>query len=371
MKPIKLTRKQIKEGLEQIPMDSLLLGTAASQIGATLTPKQREFARLVALGESKASSYRKAYNSKGKSKTQAQEGWRLSTRPDVAQMTEAFAQAKAFTDSHTPEQLRAFIVQQLTQHAANNDNPPSVRLNALKILGTVAEIGAFETRAVVQHVKASGDIRERILDKLKLIGASSTIEHNAAQDDEQDAESLLSELHQTHTIDAGAIISDEVIPEYQPENDCTARDSEGLIPLGYRKDDEVSENTGLYPECITSGYIAESSAESGGVASDPAEGDPTPRGEPLNRGVFPELDTHNIPHIQICDLSIPHTQSSTEVNPRIQTSSFEDQHTSSSVSDATVTHSSDVSADGDLSVETDTGLDPTEDGELSTGSVDK
>ena len=193
----KLTRKQIREGLEQIPMESLLLGAAGKQIGATLTPKQREFARMIAMGESKAGAYRKAYNSKGKPTTQKTEGHKLATRPDIAQTTEAFAEAQRFAESHTPAQLRAFVVQQLTAHAANDDNPPSVRINALKLLGTVAEVGAFVDRKEVVTIKQSGDIRSRIEEKLKLIGSSTTIEQYSVQDDEQDADSLLAEL--THS----------------------------------------------------------------------------------------------------------------------------------------------------------------------------
>jgi len=193
----KLTRKQIREGLDQIPMESLLLGAAGKQIGATLTPKQREFARMIAMGESKAGAYRKAYNSKGKPTTQKSKGYALSQRDDIRMTAEAFAEAKRFTDSHTPAQLRAFVVQQLTAHAANDENPPSVRINALKLLGTVAEVGAFVDRKEVVTIKQSGDIRSRIEEKLKLIGASTTIEHNAAQDDEQDADSLMAELTAT------------------------------------------------------------------------------------------------------------------------------------------------------------------------------
>jgi hypothetical protein len=46
----------------------------------------------------------------------------------------------------------------------------------------------------VIHTKSSGDIKARIMDKLKLIGASTTIEANSVQDDNQDADSLLKEL---------------------------------------------------------------------------------------------------------------------------------------------------------------------------------
>jgi hypothetical protein len=193
----KLTRKQIKEGLEQIPMESLLLGAAGKQIGATLTPKQREFARMIAMGESKAGAYRKTHSTVEGAKRHRQRGYELSQRRDIQETAEAFAEAQRFAESHTPAQLRAFVVQQLTAHAANDDNPPSVRINALKLLGTVAEVGAFVDRKEVVTIKQSGDIRSRIMDKLQLIGASSTIEHNTEQDDAQDADSLLHELTAT------------------------------------------------------------------------------------------------------------------------------------------------------------------------------
>ena len=62
----KITRKAIKEGLEQIPVETILLGVGAKP---QLTHKQKEFARKVALGSTKAKAYRETYNSKGKAKT--------------------------------------------------------------------------------------------------------------------------------------------------------------------------------------------------------------------------------------------------------------------------------------------------------------
>ena len=190
-KPIRMTREQIRKGLDSVPMDTIILGANS---GARLTHKQKEFARMVALGESKAQSYRKAYNSKGKPTTVAREGHALSRNPSIAAMTEAFAKAKAFAESHTPEQMRSFVLQQLAQHAANEDFPPSARLKALELIGKHSGIDSFVNRSEVVHIKQSGDIRSRIMDKLKLIGASTTIEQNSVQDDAQDADSLLLEL---------------------------------------------------------------------------------------------------------------------------------------------------------------------------------
>ena len=66
----KLTRQQVKDGLDYIPIDTLLLGKVKGE--QSLSHKQKEFARLVALGETKTGAYRKAYDSKGKP---AVSGW--------------------------------------------------------------------------------------------------------------------------------------------------------------------------------------------------------------------------------------------------------------------------------------------------------
>ena len=186
----KLTRKQIREGFDQIPVEGLLFGTAAATAAeAKLTPKQREFARMLALGESKAGAYRKAYNSKGTPKTQANNAYALTKRNDIAATTEAFRQAITFSESHTPAQIRAFVIQQLTQHAQDEDIPPAQRIKSLELLGKVAEVGAFVDRKEVVNVQSSQTIRERLLEKLAATGR--TIEHKA---EDADAASLMAEL---------------------------------------------------------------------------------------------------------------------------------------------------------------------------------
>lgn len=191
----KLTRKQIKEGLDQIPIDGLLFGTPDNKaIGAKLTAKQREFARMIALGESKAGAYRKSYNSKGTPKTQAANGHKLSKRTDIAQTTEAFIQAQRFAECHTPAQIRAFVIQQLVQHASDDEFPPATRAKCLELLGKVAEVGAFVDRKEVVSVQSSQTIREKLAERLKLIGISSTQDARDHEQDAADADSLLAEL---------------------------------------------------------------------------------------------------------------------------------------------------------------------------------
>jgi hypothetical protein len=59
----KLSRKEIREGLDAVPIESVILG-ATSKGEKRLTAKQREFARQIALGETKAGAYRKSSESK-------------------------------------------------------------------------------------------------------------------------------------------------------------------------------------------------------------------------------------------------------------------------------------------------------------------
>ena len=80
---MKLTRKQVREGLEQVPMDVVLMGAAGRKQKA-IRPKAKEFARQLAMGETKAGAYRKAISPGAKPSTAAREGHRLAADPKVS-----------------------------------------------------------------------------------------------------------------------------------------------------------------------------------------------------------------------------------------------------------------------------------------------
>lgn len=191
----KLTRKEIAAGLEAVPLDTILLGVNS---GGTLTPKQREFARNLALGKSKAQSYREAYNSKATSKTQANAGYSLAKRSDIDAIREAYALAIEAAKYRTPAQLRELVIHQLTAHAIDQEVPPAQRIQALKLLGTVSEVAAFTERKEVHTIKHSEDIRGRLIEQLRALtgSASDAIAGEASQvsDAEDAADSLLAEL---------------------------------------------------------------------------------------------------------------------------------------------------------------------------------
>ena len=185
----KLTRAQIKEGLEQIPMETLLQGASGSEVN--LTAKQIAFAKELALGKTtKAAAYRKVYNTKAQPRTVSSNAAKLSTDQRIALAVESFRQAEAYKEYQTPAQLRALVVSQLTNHVLDPEFPPAQRVQCLKLLGSVAEIGLFVDRKETLVVHQSADIRERLLSQLKNVIDTQAIDVTPSDD----ADSLLAEL---------------------------------------------------------------------------------------------------------------------------------------------------------------------------------
>jgi len=160
----KLTRAQIQEGLDQIPVEVLL----SSGKGKTpaLTTKQKEFARGLALGKTKAQAYRDSYNTKGKAVTQGNNASRLSKDSRIQAEAEAYKVALEASKHRTPAQLKALLVQQLVQHSIDEEFPPAQRVACLKLLGQLFEVGAFVEHKQVVTINRSDDIRARLLSVL-------------------------------------------------------------------------------------------------------------------------------------------------------------------------------------------------------------
>jgi len=161
----KLTRTEIKEGFNQFPIEVLLSAGKGKQ--AQLTHKQKEFARGIALGKTQAQAYRDSYDTKGKAQTQGDNASRLARDSRIAAEVEAYKLAIEAEKHRTPAQLKSLLVQQLVQHSLDQDFPPAQRVQCLKLLGSLFEVGAFVERKEVTTVSRSGDIRSRILDTLR------------------------------------------------------------------------------------------------------------------------------------------------------------------------------------------------------------
>ena len=183
----KITRKAIKEGLEQIPVETILLGVGAKP---QLTHKQKEFARKIALGSTKAKAYREAYKSKGKAKTVGNNASKLAQHEGIQMEVEAYKIAIEAEKHRTPAQLKSLLIQQLVKHSLDEDFPPAQRVKCLELMGKLYEVGAFEERKTTTIVHESAKVKERLLSQLKSVMNGNYI--NEIQIDEGDE--LLSEL---------------------------------------------------------------------------------------------------------------------------------------------------------------------------------
>jgi hypothetical protein len=183
----KLSRRQIKEGLDSIPMETILLGVGKSK---ELTHKQKQFARNVAMGKTKADAYRESYNTKASPQIVGNEACRLSQNPRIAMEIEAYRLAKEAEEYRNPADLRRLVIHQLTQHALNDEINPAQRIKSLELLGKVAGVDVFMERKETTVIHQSGEIKARLLNQLKTIIDVDSREVNT----EGSAESLIAEL---------------------------------------------------------------------------------------------------------------------------------------------------------------------------------
>ena len=191
----KLSRAQIREGLDTIPVETLL----SSGQGKTpkLTTKQRNFAHAVAMGQTKAAAYRGAYKKDAAPSTIVCAPYVLAKDARIQQEVEAYKLAIEAEKHRTPSQLKALLVQQLVQHSLDKDFPPASRVACLKLLGSLFEVGAFVERKEIAHVHRSEDIRTRLLSRLQSI----TVDVDVKADDALD---LLAEIREGRGSDDGA-----------------------------------------------------------------------------------------------------------------------------------------------------------------------
>jgi hypothetical protein len=174
--PQKLTRTQIREGLDTIPIETLLSSGEGKK--PKITGKMKAFAHAVALGETKANAYRKSYKQDASKRTLACKPYELMRDERVRREVEAYRIALATAEHRNPAQLKALLVQQLVQHSLDEDFPPAQRMKALALIGQLYEVGAFLERKESTIIHKSSDIRTRLLERL---GKASDV--TAKQDD--------------------------------------------------------------------------------------------------------------------------------------------------------------------------------------------
>lgn len=160
----KLSKRDIREGLDSIPMETLLSPQGKK---IQLTAKQKAFAKNVALGKTLSDSYREAYDTQGKPNIVNCEASKLASNPKISQLIASYTEAIEASKYRTPAQLRELVIHQLTLHALSEDNSPRDRLSAIKMLGNVAEIGAFVERKESLVIHESSKVKADLVARLK------------------------------------------------------------------------------------------------------------------------------------------------------------------------------------------------------------
>ena len=215
--PSKLTKAQIRESLDSVPV-SHILGKSASR---ELTAKQKAFAMEVAKGSTGAAAYRKAYNTKAKPKTQGNQAHKLTKRPDISAEIEAYQLALEGAKHRNPAALRELVIQSLVKVIIDPDSKPGQITAAAKVLGTVTEVAAFTERKEVRTITSSEDARASIMAQLKELSKASA--EDAHIIDEQ-ADSLLAELE-------GRTIDEELEGEPHPVGTPQTAEPESLSSM--------------------------------------------------------------------------------------------------------------------------------------------
>jgi hypothetical protein len=180
-----LTRKQIAQALDTTPIETIL-GVQSKG----LTSKQKKFAKEIAKGATKADAYRKAYKADASPHSLRKDPYTIANNPRVRQEIEAYELALASAEYRQPAQLKALLVQQLVQHSLDPDFPPAQKVQCLKLIGSLFEVGAFEERKTVTQITSSHDAREKVMQELRLMMNSQAEDATVL-----DADSLMAELH--------------------------------------------------------------------------------------------------------------------------------------------------------------------------------
>lgn len=181
----KLSRKQVGEALETVPLDQLF----SSSVSRELTHKQKTFAREVAKGATKADAYRNSYKADAAPSTLAGKPYELMRDGRIKAEIEAYKLALQAQEYQSPAALRALVIQSLVQVVIDPDAKQATKVAAAKVLGTVTEVAAFTERKEVTTIKHSVDARAQVLEQLRSIMRAQSID---AVD--VDADSLLAEL---------------------------------------------------------------------------------------------------------------------------------------------------------------------------------
>ena len=258
----KLSRKEIAEGLEQVPIERVLLG-AASPNGVKLTPKQKAFAHQVVETGNKTEAYRRAYDHKGKSKTAARSAQKVASQPAVSTYIAALEAYKAAQEYLLPARLREMAIQKLASLALNDEVAPAQQLKALELVGKMSEVALFSERREVVHSVDSSSLKDQLLAAVQAaINNSGSLRSSAKRSAAQLLEEIQAEDVQAVEIkqlpgndpssqEAASISQEAAQPQENQENRPPASGHPPNCPDGTAEhlhsisDTQLSEKTGV------------------------------------------------------------------------------------------------------------------------------
>ena len=155
-------------GLPEAALRALERGVPADRVlmpHVELSPRERQFVQRMAEGAGKREAFIEAFEPGGTSRSVSTAAWKVAKRPEVQQALAQQQAVERLRYSQNPLEIRSFVVDSL-QHEARTAQRPADRLRALELLGKLADVGAFETRSVIEH-RSSADTKARLAEKLR------------------------------------------------------------------------------------------------------------------------------------------------------------------------------------------------------------
>ena len=224
----KPSRKAMREALKDQTIQSILRVPKSK-----LTAKQAKFAEEVALGETQAGAYRKAYDTKAKPKDVANTAYKLAHRTDIASTIEAIQRANESMKYQNAEALRSLAITSLVSVLTDPDAKHAIKVQASKVIGQITEVSLFTHRSETKVIHSSEDLRAKILREIQALMNESAIDVL-----ENDATTLLEELS------TNSVISEDIDPTGDPSP--TFSESGALDSLHTIPHERSPENVNVY-----------------------------------------------------------------------------------------------------------------------------
>ena len=134
-----------------------------------LTAKQEAFCQAIAQGDSGAAAYRKAYSAENMAQhTIHNEACKLLARRDIADRVNAVIGQKKAKSSHDDARIKQHVIENLWQESQDRNNPATVRVRALELMGRIHSVGLFVDKVETTTLEArspdeiSKELKERL-----------------------------------------------------------------------------------------------------------------------------------------------------------------------------------------------------------------